>query len=178
MNPESICRLLAEPERLKVYAAVSLGAATPSDVAATSGLPARDVVRSLTALTDGGLIHQEDGRLRADLSVFKTAVRANLGVPQPQEPLDPDAERDAVLRSFLRDGRLTQIPSGRRKRRIVLEHLVTCFEPGVKYPERAVDAVLRAWYPDYASLRRGLIDEDMMSREHGLYWRSGGPVDI
>ncbi|MGA8115140.1 MAG: DUF2087 domain-containing protein [Actinocatenispora sp.] len=178
MNPESICRLLAEPERLKTYAAIALGAATPSDVAAASGLVARDVVRALTALTDQGLVSQEEGRLTADLSVFKTAVRASLAAPLPHTPLDPDAERDAVLRAFIRDGRLIQIPTARRKRRIVLEHMVACFEPGVKYPERAVDAILRAWHADYASLRRYLIDEDLMAREHGVYWRSGGPVEV
>ena len=42
----------------------------------------------------------------------------------------------------------------------------------------AVDAVLRAWHEDYVSLRRYLIDEDMLTRENGLYWRSGGPVEI
>ena len=52
------------------------------------------------------------------------------------------------------------------------------FEPGVRYPERAVDAVLRAWYDDYVTLRRYLIDEDLMARENGLYWRTGGYVDV
>lgn len=177
MNPEGICRLLAEPERLKAYAAVALGAATPSDVAAASGLAARDVVRALAALTDRGLIAEADGRLSADLGVFKTAVRDNLA-PTEQVRLDPDAERDSVLRAFIAEGRLVSIPTARGKRRIVLEHLATCFEPGVRYPERAVDAVLRAWYHDYASLRRYLVDEDMMARDHGVYWRAGGPVDV
>jgi len=60
----------------------------------------------------------------------------------------------------------------------VLEHIVACFEPGVKYPERAVDAILRAWHADYAQLRRHLIDCGLMAREDGVYWRIGGPVDV
>jgi hypothetical protein len=32
---------------------------------------------------------------------------------------------------------------------------------------------------DYAALRRYVIDEDlMMTREDGVYWRTGGPVDV
>ncbi|GIL28428.1 DUF2087 domain-containing protein [Actinocatenispora comari] len=177
MNPETICRLLAEPERVKTYAAVALGATSPSAVAQATGLVARDVVRALGVLTDRGLVTEHGGVLAADLSVFKTAVRDNL-TAAPAERLDPDDNRDAVLRAFVTDGRLVSIPAARGKRRVVLEHLAACFEPGVRYPERAVDAVLRAWYHDYASLRRYLVDEELMSREHGIYWRTGGPVDI
>lgn len=116
MNPEAICRLLAEPERLRTYAAVVLGAATPSDVAAASGLGARDVVRALATLTDRGLVTESGGRLSADLSLFKTAVRDNLVLAELVR-LDPDAERDAVLRAFIADGRLVSIPTARGKRK-------------------------------------------------------------
>ena len=66
----------------------------------------------------------------------------------------------------------------RAKRRIVLEHIAAGFEPGVRYPERTVDAILRAWHPDHASLRRYLVDEELLEREQGVYWRVGGPVDV
>jgi hypothetical protein len=176
MNAETICRLLAEPARFKTYAAVALGARTPSDIAEVSGLVARDVVRALSALTQQGLVSDSDG-LTADLTVFQAAVRAGLAEPE-RVPLDPDSERDQVLRAFITDGRLAQIPTSRRKRRVVLEHLAACFEPGVRYPERAVNAVLRAWHRDYASLRRHLVDEDLLGRENGIYWRTGGPVEL
>src|SRR5262249_19084692 len=68
--------------------------------------------------------------------------------------------------------------AARGKRRVILDHIAACFEPGIKYPERAVDAILRAWHDDYVSLRRYLIDEELMDRDQGVYWRTGGPVDI
>jgi hypothetical protein len=114
--------------------------------------------------------------LRADTAAFKDAVRER--APAADEPLDPDRQRAAVLRAFLVDGKLTQIPAAHSKRRIVLEHIVTVFEPGAKYPERAVDAILRAWHPDHAALRRYLVDENLMARENGVYWRTGGYVDV
>jgi hypothetical protein len=177
VRPEALCGLLAEEERLRVYAAVVLGAGTPSEVAADSGLPARDVVSALRRLEQGGLVNVVDGRLVADTEAFKDAVR-EVGPNAPDEPLDPDRQRAAVLRAFVRDGRLIQLPTARAKRRVVLEHIAACFEPGIRYPERAVDAILRAWYDDYVTIRRYLIDEDLLARDNGLYWRTGGYVDV
>jgi hypothetical protein len=46
-----------------------------------------------------------------------------------------------------------------------------------QYREAEVNAVLKSVYDDHAALRRYLIDEGLMSRESGLYWRTGGTVD-
>lgn len=190
VRPDHLCGLLAEPERLQVFAAIVLGAGTPGAVTELTGLPARTVVAAIGRLEQGGLISSVPGsvpdpvpgsagmRLVARQSVFKEAVREHAPPAEPAEPLDPDRQRDLVLRTFLVDDRLTRIPAARGKRRIVLEHIVACFEPGIRYPQRAVDAVLRAWHPDYASLRRHLIDEGLMARERGVYWRTGGYVDV
>jgi hypothetical protein len=178
MRPDQLCGLLAEPDRLQAYAAVVLGAHSPSEVAQRTGLPARSVVAALRRLEQGGLVATVDGRLVAEATAFKDAVRERGRGSPPQQPLDADHQRDAVLRAFIVDGRLRQLPAARGKRRVVLEHIVTCFEPGVKYPERAVNAILRVWHPDHASLRRYLVDDGLMAREGGMYWRTGGYVDI
>ncbi|MBX6356707.1 MAG: DUF2087 domain-containing protein [Micromonosporaceae bacterium] len=179
MRPEEICGLLAEHDRLAVFAAVVLGSASPAAVAARTGLSARDTERALRRLTQGGLVRTLDGWLVAHEAGFKEAVREYAAkAPRAPDDLDPDRSRAAVLRAFVRDGRLERIPAARGKRRIVLDHIAACFEPGVRYPEREVDAVLRAWHPDHASLRRYLVDEGLMTREQGIYWRSGGPVEV
>ena len=104
----------------------------------------------------------------ADTAVEK-ALRATLSRARP---------RDAVLRTFIVDGRVPQLPSAWAKRRIVLEHIAAVFEPGVKYPEKEVNAILRAWNDDHAALRRYLVDETLLERGDGLYWRAGGYVDV
>jgi hypothetical protein len=178
MRPEMLCGLLAEEERLLVFAAVVLGAQTPSEVAAVTKLPARDVVSGLRRLEQGGLVETVGGKLVGSRTAFKETIREYAPESAPAEPLDPDQAKASVLRAFVRDGRLVTIPAARGKRLVILEHIAACFEPGVRYPERAVDAVLRAWHEDYVSLRRYLIDEDLMAREDGIYWRAGGPVDV
>lgn len=182
MRPEGLCGLLAEPDRLAVFAAVVLGATTRDEVAQATGRDPRTVAVALRRLTDGGLVGEADGALVAHRETFKEAVRqAAAAAPDRRgggsaPALDPDPARAAVLRNFLRDGRLVRLPAARGRRRMVLEHIVASFEPGVKYPERLVDAVLRAWHPDHATLRRYLVDEGLMARAAGVYWRTGGPV--
>jgi len=84
------------------------------------------------------------------------------------------AEETAVLQRFFEGGRLTQIPAQRSKRRVVLERLAQEFEPGLRYAERDVNLALQVWHPDYAALRRYLVDEGFLTRAEGFYWRTGG----
>ena len=61
---------------------------------------------------------------------------------------------------------------------MVLDHLAGLFEAGVRYREAEVNQALRAFHPDVAALRRYLVDEGFMQREQGVYWRTGGTVDV
>jgi hypothetical protein len=109
---------------------------------------------------------------------FGEAARTAAASAPPAPQLSTVSAEDAVLRTFLRDGRLVSIPTQLTKRRVVLAHLVHVFEPGVRYPEREVNALLAAWHPDVAALRRYLVDEGLLTRDAGLYWRSGGYVEV
>ena len=48
-----------------------------------------------------------------------------------------------ILRRFLKDGQLGAIPAKAAKRRVILDHLAQMFEPGHRYPEAEVNALLR-----------------------------------
>jgi hypothetical protein len=85
---------------------------------------------------------------------------------------------EVVLRQYFRAGRLREIPAKRSKRLVVLDRLSLEFEPGVRYSESEVNAVLGRFHDDYAALRRYLVDEGFLSRERGVYWRSGGRVEL
>jgi hypothetical protein len=178
VTPTALCGLLAEEDRLRVFAAVILGAATPTEIESATGLPPRVVEPAIRRLQQGGLVVIADGALTARTESFKESVRSHAASAPPAEPLDPDRQRDQILRTFISEGRLTQIPAAQSKRAVVLEHIASSFEPGVRYPEREVDAVLRAWHDDHAALRRYLIDAGLLSRADNVYWRSGGPVPV
>ena len=79
-----------------------------------------------------------------------------------------------ILRSFFEGARLRQMPAQRSKRLVVLERIAQEFDPGVRYPEKEVSFMLQLLHPDYAALRRYLVDEGFLTRSDGVYWRTGG----
>ena len=81
---------------------------------------------------------------------------------------------DPQLRVFLGDGRIETMPAKQSRRRLLLDQVAQAFEPGVRYPESQVSLFLGELHPDYAALRRYLVDEEFLSRANGQYWRTGG----
>jgi hypothetical protein len=86
---------------------------------------------------------------------------------------------ERVLRNFLsEDDTLHTIPAKHSKLLVVLDRLAQEFEPGRTYPEAEVNDILGRFHPDVAALRRYLVENGYMTREHNVYWRSGGTFDI
>ncbi|WP_121399300.1 DUF2087 domain-containing protein [Micromonospora sp. M71_S20] len=171
MTAQALAGALADDVRRQVFAAIALGDADAPAVADRTGLPARQVLTAIRRLVDAGLVAGGDGDLRVDVERLREAART------PAAPRPAGDATDRVLRTFVRDDRLTGLPAQRGRRRVVLAHVAKSFEPGVRYPEREVDEVLRRWCErggsDHAALRRYLIDEQLLAREQGVYWRIG-----
>lgn len=176
MRAAALAGLLAEPERLRVVAALALGATGYDEVVQRTGLPVAVVGKAVRRLRQAGLVEQAGSRLSLREDLFKAAARAEQPAPEDFGAVDP-ADL-TVLRAFFRDGRLAHFPTAAAKVDVVLRYLVSTFEPGVRYPEREVNAILTAFHSDYANLRRRLIDAGLLSRDAGVYWRSGGWVDV
>jgi hypothetical protein len=93
--------------------------------------------------------------------------------------VDLSSDLPGQLRRYVRDGRISVMPAKREARLLLLDHVAQAFEPGRRYPETAVNQILKGIYDDHAALRRYLVDEDLLSRTpDGTYWRSGGTVPL
>ena len=179
-GPEALVGLLAEDSRLKVLSAVALGATGESEIVAATALEPKTVRKALDRLIRGGIVEATpDARLRVVTERFKEAAqRAAAARPQPRpEDLGATAGQAGVLRNYLVDGRLTHIPAARSKRLVVLDFLAGQFEPGRTYPEEQVNYTLGRFHADYAALRRYLVEEELLERRDGFYWRTGGTFD-
>jgi hypothetical protein len=177
-----IVGLIAEDHRLRLVAALALGAGTLAEAVEATGLDTREAVVALDRLTRGGLVVAADGeRIRLATERLKEAAR-EVGRTRTAEDLGEgatgSAPADAVLRSFLRGGKLVSIPTGRAKRLVVLEWLAGRFEPGRTYPEPETNRILDEVHPDHAALRRYLVDEGFLERRDGFYWRAGGAFEV
>jgi hypothetical protein len=80
---------------------------------------------------------------------------------------------ERVLANFMDNGRLVQVPARRKKRLVVLRWLADHFRPAERYPEKVVNEILLRYHEDPALLRRLIVDEDLMQRSAGVYWRTG-----
>lgn len=87
---------------------------------------------------------------------------------------DPRAEafRSKTLRTFMNDGRLVSIPAKRKALVVILLEMLTAFDVERTYSEKDINTILGAFHPDFARLRRELIDYGYLGREAhtGQYW--------
>jgi len=186
LEPSVVVGLLAEPLRLRVFAAIALGARSLAEVAGAAGVSLPAASRAAGRLARGRLVIVEDdpvaGRtFRVAGDRLATAARAAPRRPATPLPGDGDlspAQRQ-LLAHFFVNGRLTSVPVNRTKRLVVLDYLAGRFDPGRTYPEKEVNFLLGMLHADFAALRRYLVDEGFLERRDGFYWRAGGtyPVD-
>ncbi|WP_101255445.1 DUF2087 domain-containing protein [Streptomyces barkulensis] len=179
MTSGDLAGLFAEPQRLRAFAALVLGAGSVPEVAASAGLSVREAAVAVRRLRDGGLVTggdlgNGDGGLRVEAGRFRELARARSA--ESRESAEAGAAADPLHRS-VRDGRIVHLPARKGRRLPVLEHVVErSFETGRVYGEREVDDRLRTWCEggatDHVTVRRYLIDECLLRREDGRYWRS------
>jgi hypothetical protein len=175
----AIVGLLADDDRRRVFAALVLGGSTLEEVRALTGLSSRRAVTALARLVAGDLVIRSDrGEHVLRGEAFRLAAMAAAPKRPGPDPTDDVAEDDArILRRYYRGGRLTQIPPQRSRKLVILDRLAQEFDVGSRYSERQVNAILRRFHDDVASLRRFLVDEGFLDRASGEYWRSGGSVE-
>ncbi|MET8407003.1 DUF2087 domain-containing protein [Streptomyces sp. NPDC005195] len=170
---DPLAGLFAEETRVRAFAAVALGADTPTKVMERAGLSPRDATTALRRLLSQDVI-TDDGGLAVAYGHFRQFAR---GTRTPAETHGSEDERtEAVLRTFVRGGRLVRLPAQWQRKLVVLRHIAEqTFEPGVEYPERTVNEKLRAWCEDapvdHVTLRRHLVDLRHLTRQNGFYWR-------
>ena len=180
-SPDEIVRALADPDRLAIAGLLARSDHTADELAAELDLAPRRVKAHLGKLTAAGVASVANDRRTYRLDPGSLRHAAELVGPPREAGLVLGAANDdekIVLRTFFRNGRLTEIPMKRTKRRIVLERIALEFEPGRRYDEKEVNAIVGVFFNDHAALRRYLVDEGYLYRDHGVYWRTGGRVDV
>jgi biotin operon repressor len=170
-------RTMADGDRIRIAAALLQRDLSLEELAETVRLSPAAVTRHLGQLEALGLVagvDRPDGtRLRFDADALNRLKREVLGGSRRKTEVEAgDDFARKVLRDFLVGERLKTIPAQPKKRAVVLRWLADQFTPGERYPERQVNELLARHHPDFATLRRELVDSRLMRREAGVYWRS------
>lgn len=90
----------------------------------------------------------------------------------------PKSARDPTVHlqhAFVRDGRLTSLPTRRPMQLAACAFLTERFARGREYTEVEVNQILADDAPDHATLRRLLVDEGFLARDRGIYRRTDPP---
>ncbi len=174
MDVATFLRLTVDPLRLNLLGRAAEGTLDIAEVAAAHNVPERVVLMALGRLRTAGLVTDES---RLDVQALRDVASTLPQAPPADEQLLGEGwseEEATVLSRFFSGQRLTSIPNAHAKRLVVLERLAQEFEPGVRYREAEVNFALQMFHPDYAALRRYLVDERFLTRADGVYWRTGG----
>jgi len=81
-------------------------------------------------------------------------------------------EQIKVFKSYIKDGKVTVFPSKERKKYILLSFFISLFKIDEVYTEKQVNEIIKKVYPDFATIRRYLIDYHMLNRTNDgkKYW--------
>lgn len=184
----NLLKALSDENRLTMIRLLSEGEKNVTELAGILGISEPTVSHHLSKLRAAGLVNlRTDGNQRiyrvnpVRLGEFKEYA----GEIQHLQPLDKpesdnswidalglDEEESKVLRDYTYNGRLRKIPSKQFKLLVILGWLASKFRPGVTYTEKEINAVLVEYHPDFAGLRRDLVDFGFLRRERAgtAYW--------
>jgi hypothetical protein len=172
-DPRKIITLLADEERFKIAAAISLEAGTLEKIASMTGLGNPVIVKTLLKLEEAGLIGKQKSGYVFNIAALQELNREIIK-EIPKKPALTGLER------FFKDGKLITYPKAHDDQMLVLEHIAGLFELNRRYTEKEVNEKLKGVNPDYASFRRYLVDNAFFAREHStgetgstviFYWR-------
>lgn len=108
----------------------------------------------------------------------RSAILRTVSAPDPSRSAEPatdratEAFRTKTLRAFMPADTLTAIPMKRKALVVILLEILPAFASDRIYTEKEVNSILGSFHPDFARLRRELIDYRYLARNShtGRYW--------
>ena len=174
----SFFKVLGNESRLKILGLLANQERSVGELAALLELREPTVSHHLATMKKLGLVNvRAKGNTRIywlDVKFLESMSKDILSQAQLAELAPADDENrweQKVLRTFVENGRITQLPARRKKQLVIMNWVVEHFEYDVRYPEADLNERLKQLNPDFASLRRYLIDHQLMARENNIYWR-------
>ena len=174
----ALFKCLADRSRLQILKSLALEDMYVERLAERLDLTPPTISFHLKKLSDAGAVKsyktQYYTMYALEKSVFMTSLLEL--IQEKSDDADIQRQRDEAYRrkvidSFFEYGKLKAIPMQKKKERIILEEIVKAFEPGRRYTEREVNIILADYHDDFCTLRRDMVGEKLLARDHQIYWR-------
>ena len=178
-------KCLADKSRLQILSGLMAGPMYVELIAQRLALAPSTVSFHLKKLEAAGLVTSQKEQYYTVYALkeraLKQTIESLLGSATKEKSVEEQREeayRRKVLDSFFVYGKLKSLPVQYKKKRIVLEELVKMFLPARRYTEKEVNILIADVNEDFCTLRRELICEHLLDRDHGVYWRVEAEKDI
>ncbi|MCA9997947.1 MAG: metalloregulator ArsR/SmtB family transcription factor [Anaerolineales bacterium] len=172
-------KVLGNKNRLQILGLLANQERNVGELALMLDLKEPTVSHHLGLLKELGLVDtRPDGNLRLYRLNQKALERMNKDIFSPRNlatlvdvQKSEETWEEKVLKAFVANGRLLDIPARRKKRLVVLTWLVQQLDPTRQYHELELNDWLKQFHDDCASLRRYMVEEQLLIRERNTYWR-------
>jgi hypothetical protein len=175
-------KALADPTRIRILILLSNGELSGQVLADKLHLSPPTVTHHAAKLREAALLHErrEKNTIYFSLDEYFLRLHAQsildlLFTSKPaleeEQSLEKNQKlKDSVINNFFtKEGKLKHPPAQYKKKLIALEHIVSNLEWGRKYTEKEINAYIKQFHDDYATIRREFIMYQFMYREHEIY---------
>ena len=167
-----LLKLLADETRLEILNHLLKEDSYVEKLACELSLTPATICYHLKKLETAGVVHCS----RSQFYMIYSLNRAIFDQPlyeliRKDEMIDTEEKyRREVISHFFKYGKLTQLPSQRKKREIILQEIAKEFERGKQYDERDVNEIIHRFHEDHCTIRREMIAFGIMARDKETYW--------
>jgi len=167
----AVFKALGDESRLSIVRMLLEGESYVELIASRLNLTSATVSHHLKKLESAGLVECHRTQFYMIYSVKREVLAESLlnliGTLPAQD--DDTKYRQSVIDSFFEYGRLKNLPAQRKKREVVLSHILEPLEKGRIYTEQEMNEHILTYHEDYCTIRREMISFGLVTRYHERY---------
>ena len=167
-----LLKLLADETRIEILNILMREDSYVEKIACDLSLTPATICYHLKKLEAAGVVRSSRSQFYIIYSLNKDIFGKTLfEIISKASPEDTEEKyKNEVISHFFKYGKLTQLPTQRKKREIVLAEIAKSFENGKKYDEKDVNEIIHKFHEDHCTIRREMIACGIMAREKETYW--------
>ena len=169
-----LLKLLADETRLEILNILLKEESYVEKIACELSLTPATICYHLKKMESAGVVNCSRSQFYIIYSLNREIFNKPLYelIKKEEQVVDTEEKyKKEVISHFFKYGRLTQIPTQRKKREIVLTEILKQFDFDREYDEKEVNEIILRYHEDFCTIRREMIAFGMMTRNHEIYKR-------
>ena len=168
----ALLKVLADETRLNILNLLMREDSYIEKIACELSLTPATICYHLKKMEDAGIVNCSRSQFYMIYSLNRAIFdRPLIELIRREAPVTDENEKykREILSHFFKYGKLTQLPTQRKKREIVLSEIAKSFDPDRDYDEKEVNETIHRFHEDHCAVRREMIACGLMLRERNVY---------